>query len=187
MKTNQNQNQEATIFNAPYSNGFVVGNLNGRIISFIDSNLGVVAYAGKVIRTEDGGNNWIVTDYSADTSSLQYLVTVNANKWVVMGGYGELFITENRGGILTDIPDVLAKNALAIYPNPASDKIMGKFATNGEKVTGQIIAPDGRIIISNIPIAQNSFEIDVAPLAVGLYFLVLHDEKQQWVQKFVKE
>ena len=79
-------------------------------------------------------------------------------------------------------------NSIFLSPNPTTNKLnlqIKKIATT--KLTYQILATDGRVLLQNTITSQPNFEIDVSTLPAGLYFLQLQDERQQWVKKFVKE
>jgi hypothetical protein len=76
---------------------------------------------------------------------------------------------------------------LDVYPNPTINNLIGIFSTMPSNARATIMSADGRVIISNILVQQNRFEVNVSDLAPGLYFLTLQNDKERWMKKFVKE
>ncbi|MBL0309191.1 MAG: T9SS type A sorting domain-containing protein [Bacteroidetes bacterium] len=76
---------------------------------------------------------------------------------------------------------------VGIFPSPVSNHlhcISHSLATNAFI---QIYNLEGKIIMDNLAVLKKDVEIDVSTFSPGLYFLVLQDDKQRVVRKFVKE
>ena len=97
-----------------------------------------------------------------------------------MGEYGNQIPSS-----ISEVSD--AENLFAISPNPATTKLTCTITYPTNKTTLQILSIEGRAIMQNIPAIQTKTEIDVSSLPAGLYFLVLQDEKQRVVRRFVKQ
>lgn len=82
--------------------------------------------------------------------------------------------------------------ALAVYPNPASDKLFAKLSTDGKDVnaTVEIISIDGRTVIDEEMVLSDGVAVPIelsAEMPNGQYILKIVFDNKVAVQRFVKE
>ena len=88
----------------------------------------------------------------------------------------------------TSASDELFDNEnIHIYPNPSSNKIEIDFNNQLDRGNISILNIEGQTLIKVLISLNGKSEINIESLPTGMYFLMLEDEKQQWVRKFVKE
>jgi len=75
---------------------------------------------------------------------------------------------------------------LSIFPNPTTNKLTCTLLASLKQVYYQVLSIDGKVLINNTAITQPHFEVDVSELASGVYYLVLQDDKERTVKRFVK-
>ena len=87
------------------------------------------------------------------------------------------------------IQTIAEDNSLQIYPNPAQNTLSGTVntAVPGPEDMLEIIAPDGRVVATDIPVKNGRFETDISHMAAGIYFLRLHNADEVLTQKFIKQ
>jgi CubicO group peptidase (beta-lactamase class C family) len=73
-------------------------------------------------------------------------------------------------------------NKFSIYPNPVNDYIHLNIPDNESKYIVEIFNSLGNIILKTV--YQN--KINVNELASGIYFVQIHNEKEIYIQKFIK-
>ncbi len=83
----------------------------------------------------------------------------------------------------TSISEVLYQNEIAVYPNPANDKI---FFNSNEKTKVFLYAITGELIRTEILI-EGKNEMDLSGLSSGIYFLKFSQGKLQRTLKIIKE
>ncbi len=96
-----------------------------------------------------------------------------------------LLVLEGSNPLKSD--SFVSNSEVSIFPNPAID-IINISVTNKslELKTAQIVDLNGKIIVNNIKITDNS--IDIKKLASGTYIVILKDlEDKQFSQKFIKK
>jgi hypothetical protein len=78
------------------------------------------------------------------------------------------------------VNEIAEKNAIAVYPNPTTGII---FLSENYSVT--LIDLTGKIILQK----QNTNNLDISNQATGFYFLLLSDDKGEFIQqsKIIKE
>lgn len=85
-----------------WQNPLPTGN-NYHDISFSDSQHGfVVGDVGTVLYTSDGGQSWVA--YSVGTNTLTSVHAFDSSSAIVIGAYGSIYKTTNKGIIWTKIP-----------------------------------------------------------------------------------
>ena len=186
LKVNQNENDAVALYTPPPQNPrFSPGALFAREFAFIDSNIGMVAYDGAVIRTVDGGHTWTLTDTSAFKWSLGYIVGVTANRWLVMGSDAQLYITDNGGGIATVVADIEEAHMASVYPNPTTGPLkITPPANGGSNYNVEINNIVGQTVFKAY---ANNNQIDVSSLVPGIYLLKLKVDGVSQTAKFVKQ
>jgi len=128
----------------------------------------------------------VESDWRMDTVDLTpYLGGVSIIKFVIVNGYGnnvyldDINITSSiNSGIKT-----LNNNVINLYPNPASSFVFidGIDINN---TTINIVDITGKNIKTNI---TNSNLIDISNLEKGVYFVVISNDKEKLISKFIKE
>lgn len=90
--------------------------------------------------------------------------------------------------VSTGVKDIIDVSSVSIYPNPTSNKLeieLQNISLSLAQVS--IIDISGQVLSrQNINVSGKN-EIDVSELSTGLYFLMVQDEEESWVRKFVKE
>ncbi|MBL0309189.1 MAG: T9SS type A sorting domain-containing protein [Bacteroidetes bacterium] len=174
------------------------GNVYPRNIHFYSEKLGMIAFGSRVMRTEDGGENWVYTDmepydstanmaiYGYAYPALQYIVAITENKWITFGEYGRVFITENKGGLMTGLTEAKGNEMFTIYPNPARERISISLSPISSILSFQILTPDGRLVLQGRLNGEEA-GVNISGLSSGLYFMLVQDDRQRVVRKFVKE
>jgi hypothetical protein len=76
------------------------------------------------------------------------------------------------------------KEAIVVYPNPA--KTLLTVQNNLQTPFEKIVITDlmGKIVLTQ---TANTNQVNVEPLASGMYILTAFSGGEQWVSKFVKE
>lgn len=87
--------------------------------------------------------------------------------------------------LVSGITEMESGEAVELYPNPVSNKLIVVSNDVAQNQTAQIIAVDGRILDSRL-ITEAKTEIDIDRLPRGVYFLSLQDNKKRTVRRFVK-
>jgi photosystem II stability/assembly factor-like uncharacterized protein len=152
---------------------------------------------GNIIKTTDGGKNWICDSTAFNINGTQF----------VLGEYGK-FVTPKRvivcitfvskiylwdeDGFPSDVEEHTEQNSqLSISPNPANDYCNIKINIHEPcllrlellNTFGQSMLP---AITEFSEAGQYSKQLDLSGLAPGLYFVVVNIGKERLVQKFVK-
>jgi hypothetical protein len=92
---------------------------------------------------------------------------------------------------ITDNSNARVQGQVAIYPNPAKDKLQGRLIGNDEKtVTIKILDCYGKLMktttLNNINKGSQNFEINISDLPAGLYFIHISGKRSSVVKKFEK-
>jgi hypothetical protein len=80
----------------------------------------------------------------------------------------------------------LNNNSITLSPNPTTNKLTCTLLAGPKQAYYQVLSIDGKVLINNTAITQSHFEVDVSELASGVYYLVLQDDKERTVKRFVK-
>lgn len=76
---------------------------------------------------------------------------------------------------------------LQLLPNPANNFLSGDMSDAVQSGYVQIVSTDGALVMNNIPLEGGRFNVDVAKLAAGLYFVRVESASAVLTQKFVKQ
>jgi trimeric autotransporter adhesin len=116
-------------------------------------------------------------------TSQDYITTANGDYYVITNMNGCTSDSSNVISVLTtNIVNYKPIEAIVIHPNPANDILFIDGLSNTAKA--EIFDISGKLIL----IKQfNSNQIDISPLAKGLYFIKLSTAEGSVVRKFVKE
>jgi hypothetical protein len=85
------------------------------------------------------------------------------------------------------IADVTDGSGIKLYPVPANSILHGTVYgdINGKQYC--IHAADGKLIVSNRPIINNNFELNISGYAAGVYYITVSSGNQSTVSRFVKK
>jgi hypothetical protein len=83
------------------------------------------------------------------------------------------------------VPELVMLNDLRIYPNPTDDFITVALDDPGYNFHYTIYAADGRSVKQGI-ITKKQNQIDIRPLAHGIYSLVIKDKYRSRMRTFIK-
>jgi hypothetical protein len=123
-----------------------------------------------------------------------------SNPWItnVLFDNGRIIVTPNyyglwyRDDLMVGIKDdVFAKPAassrLNIYPNPAKDLIHVHFQNKLDNAEYQVIDYSGKMMMKGtVQNASNDFLINIPGLASGIYLVVIQEENNVFLGKFLK-
>lgn len=120
---------------------------------------------GELIQTQESS---IIVDLKDGVNSLKVFTDIPCQ-----GVYQEQFILSN---------DPL------VFPNPFTDIVEVYWVGTGTKVTMRIFAADGRFVKSiTLPSDNNTAQIDLSALAIGLYYVKFTGEGVNGTAKIIKK
>ena len=91
------------------------------------------------------------------------------------------------GNAVSGIMDIERNKNLMIFPNPTTGILNFKLTDNTPIIKAEVITTHGQSVMEEI-ISNGKTEINVSPLATGMYFLRLTDNKgQSYVKSYFKE
>lgn len=157
-------------------------------IYFTCHDTGFVAYAFDVYKTYDAGDTWTKTDFAFDSvdygNHINFITATSSQKIIVGCANGNIYKTENGGGIYTGINTVKPNISFALYPNPTTG-LLNIRLQNPTDIC-QVVITDilGKTIYNASP---NNNQIDVSALAAGIYLLKLDIDGTTTTAKFVKQ
>lgn len=166
--------------------------LNGVSFCGDSKNICAVGNNGRILRTTNGGENWI-QQFSSTTNALYSVDFVNSFTGYASGLSGTLIKTGTGGGINvkkigTSIPDrfKLEQN----YPNPFNPKTVIKFALNKfANITLTVFDIAGReikkILADNIGPGEYEIVFNAANLSSGVYYYTLNAGSYSETKKMV--
>lgn len=73
-----------------------------------------------------------------------------------------------------------------VYPNPADDRLKVEWPDGTNGATVEVIDPFGRVVLAQRPLRPSGQLIDIAALAPGSYLVVVKDDAQRSVGRFVR-
>jgi hypothetical protein len=161
----------------------------------------VVGYNGTIMRTTNGGENWVV-QISGSGTMLTDVSFTDINTGTVVGNYGTILKTIN-GGIITELEEnaenyskppenfLLKQN----YPNPFNPTTKIKFEipdqarNDNALVTLKVYDILGRevaiLVNEEKPAGEYEVEFDGADLPSGIYFYQLKTSNYSETKKMV--
>jgi Secretion system C-terminal sorting domain len=86
-------------------------------------------------------------------------------------------------------PDLWAEWDIQVYPNPVAQWLTVQYtAPDVSDLSGTVISPDGRTVLTSTHIPPDGARLDVSSLTAGIYILQLHDRINGGVSsvRFVK-
>jgi len=136
--------------------------------------------AGHLIKTIDGGDNWI--SESTPVENLRGINFLGSNLGYAVGDNGVILKYSLSSGISEN---TFLDNAFSVYPNPASDAFTLDTNSKGEKIFQiRIFDICGHLICSKL-IKSSTEKIDVSHLAVGEYILNIQSNITEENQKLL--
>lgn len=150
---------------------------------------GKVCALGDSSVPDDGSgdtNDQLYSSYGTDLSGSHRKLLVNATRWLATAGTAPL---------AGEAPLPTAKSSLAtlgmdLYPNPASDVVNVRFASDADApVIVSVLDATGRIVaMRQVPEAPavTVVPIDVSALVPGLYLVRVSDGSTEVVERFIR-
>ncbi len=84
------------------------------------------------------------------------------------------------------VNEVSPATAISVFPNPVSELLTVKGLVPGA-VNLSLYSPEGKLVLKKIPnIENNSFQLDLSFLPVGIYFIYMQGEDWVQVEKIIK-
>lgn len=161
-----------------------------RDIVFINDSVGWACGNGQsgnsrqIMKTVDGGLNWHkqFLNYTTNYSAVTQMQCLNDSLCYAISGW-QVFKTTNAGGpmIGLGINEKDNFNQLLVYPNPSKEFI--KIQETNSAIT--IYNITGEIVFQTM--LNQSKEINISSLKVGLYFINYTNSKGTHTVKFIKE
>jgi len=131
-----------------------------------------------VVKTTDGGNNWI-SQYTNMEISLNDVYFTDSETGYVVGENGTILKTENGGGMPVGIDESAVSSqqsaVVSCYPNPtAGSSQFTVRISQYQYVTLKVYDIQGRevavLIDENLPAGEHTVSYDVSGLPAGIYF-----------------
>ncbi len=98
------------------------------------------------------------------------------------------FMIEITSDMVVGVTDILNKNSILLYPNPATNRVKVKYESSGGELNLSVSNLQGQSIFSSVlPTGSTNTEIDVSEWPAGIYFLELESAQGSVVQKLVVE
>lgn len=108
----------------------------------------------------------------------------NETKGYAVGWYGAIY--KNTTGTMLNTNEIDKKNAVRIYPNPASNHITVSFTQNSTQPFSVAITDFlGKNIYSKSYATENSVTINTENFSRGIYFLTLISQDKKQTQKLI--
>jgi hypothetical protein len=89
------------------------------------------------------------------------------------------------------LTEIVQKNVLAVYPNPANEQINVTVATNAESPSQVNLVDLSGKIIQTLQVGQSNetsiVQFNIANLQAGVYFIELINENGKEIEKVVKQ
>jgi len=178
---NLEQNASGT-GNGPSCRWMTIATVNDSLIYFVGTSTGL--YATKSIN----GMQTVWTNQSPDIvgNNIVMMMDYRANDGMfVVATYGAGIFSTKLQSIHDAVNEVsLIKNEITIFPNPVKDILNISSTISSSKYVYSIADIQVKIILQGI---FTSSQIDISALKNGNYFLILNDDKNRAVKKFVKE
>ncbi len=161
---------------------FLIKNISNKIIS---GYLNYGYFTDNVIKLTST-NNWLISSFDNITTGDDniYLRCVNSINY----NYKDSTLASkpcNYNNV--GIKDLLNKNSIAIYPNPAKNKLNISFGYHVNSININIYNYAGQLINQSNIKNNKHIQIDISDLGVGLYFIEFIDEETKYTSKFIKE
>jgi len=156
-----------------------------RSVFFTDSITGYAVGDGGIIKTTDGGLNWI-SQTSVTSNSLLSVYFTDSNTGYAVGNNGTILKTTNGGGFPTFVENVSQESTFTVYPNPATNKI--NIETHGNllgETTICIFNMNGAILQLEKFQSQTLIEMDVSAMVKGIYLLQIQTKAGVETEKLV--
>lgn len=111
----------------------------------------------------------------------------DVNDWSI-GCYGgsPLLSPNDPCAIGVGVEEELDRQQLLLYPNPAIDRISVELADASGEVHAQIFDAQGMVVYQeNLQLTNGKVDIQVSPLASGMYILVINEDGNVFSSRFV--
>ncbi len=106
----------------------------------------------------------------------------------------DVYFEKFEDGTLSDNLDISSNNNLHIFPNPCSEKVQinfnSKYTDNFNLIIynlkGQKVLEKNNANFNANFNASSNFELDVSDFSSGIYFMKVHSESENYIQKIIK-
>ncbi|MBK6993786.1 MAG: T9SS type A sorting domain-containing protein [Lewinellaceae bacterium] len=159
------------------------GNLDAYLLK-LDIDSGDLIWAKSFGGTGEDANSTMALDNSGDLYLTGYFYsptlsfeTTNGTTTFSNnpGSSPDAFIVKLDNMISSGVENIVPASGILIYPNPANDVLVVSFPVmTGKEVRVNITDLSGKIVYTATPTQTESFEINTANLAEGVYFINIH-------------
>jgi photosystem II stability/assembly factor-like uncharacterized protein len=164
-----------------YSSGLTLSS-----VCFFDANTGyVTGSGGTILKTTDGGINWLFQN-SRTSKSLSSVFFTGENTGYAVGEYGTILKTTDGGGFPVGSSN-LAFNCgkLKIYPNPSTARITIETSVRVSSGRLSVLDLNGQEIIT-CQVYGSRKQLDISTFPRGIYFVKITNDKTVETGKIVK-
>lgn len=114
--------------------------------------------------------------------------TVNPGGSSGPGNYGSTYFLDDVRveSSLVSRQQAVSRLPVSVFPNPAQDLLQVR-CPSAKHPEVSLLAPDGRVLMQDVPLREGVVSLDVAGLSAGLYFVRVRDGERMEVVKVVVE
>ena len=140
---------------------------------------------GGVYVSNNGGSNWTTANTGLTIYDVRALAIQGGNLYAGVGQGGVWVRALNQITAVNEIG--FDKNLVNIYPNPASTSASLSFSHSLVNASIQLLNITGQIVLKKENINSNSFDLSVASLSKGIYFVEVKENNSFARIKFIKD
>jgi len=157
-------------------------------ISFVNSQIGYIAFPSSVYKTIDGGASWQKTAFSFETqdnidNSINFIHALSLDTVILGCNKGTVYFTITGGGIWSGVNEIEGVK-VNLHPNPAITTITLSGTEPGSTAT--ITNLHGQVVLLS-KIEHSGATISVESLPPGLYICIVESRQERKVLRFVKQ
>ncbi|HNS12061.1 MAG TPA: T9SS type A sorting domain-containing protein [Bacteroidia bacterium] len=156
-------------------------------------------YQGLLIKVDSFGDTLWVRTFGTVNSEIGYDVIESSDGGIVFTGRSDVFVPnphtamyciklDNLGQFNTHITDLLNEEFYILYPNPVNDFIrITTTKPSSRRLFITIIDGIGRICKTSLFINNTMIELDVTQFSKGIYLLLIQQDGETIIKKFIKQ
>ena len=135
-----------------------------------------------ILRTENGGMSWFLTDTPEDALGSNNIVCWNTDTCYYTY-FSSIYRTTNGGGFGEPLSVTGQQHlSLTLYPNPATDQLFLEGLANYPDAVWSTCSISGQ----TIPLDLRKGQADISHLPPGIYLTTVHTRQGIWREKWVK-
>jgi hypothetical protein len=135
-----------------------------------------------VLRTNDGGMSWYITDTPDGYDGAWDIICMNADTCYYRS-MGKIFRTFNGGGIGVPLTVAVQQTlSLTLHPNPATTSLIIEGLSAYPNATMTTVTLSGQ----QVAVAFENGQANIAHLPPGIYLTTVQTEQGLWREKWVK-